>query len=77
MKIEPIKTTIFKEGDDLIKFIIKHIPKIKEGDIIVVTSKIVAISEGGTVTYTDEKSVENIIKKAAILLSKPSTYGLP
>lgn len=65
MKIEPIKTTIFKEGDDLIKFIIKYIPKAKEGDIIVVTSKIVALAEGGVVAYSDEKSVEKIIRKAS------------
>lgn len=62
MKIQAIKTRIFKEGDNLIKFIIKEIPKISDGDILVVTSKIVSLEEGRTAIYTDEKSLERIIK---------------
>jgi len=63
MKVTPIKTQIFSEGDDLIKFIIKEIPKISEGDILVVTSKIVSLGEGRTAVYTNEKDIEKIIKK--------------
>jgi dihydrofolate synthase / folylpolyglutamate synthase len=62
MKIKAIKTPIFKEKDDLIEFIIKSIPSIKEGDIIVVTSKIVALSEGRVVSIKNEKEREALIK---------------
>lgn len=62
MKIKAIKTKIFKEGDDIIKFVISEIPKVKNGDIVVISSKIVALSEGRTAIYTDEKSLEKIIK---------------
>lgn len=63
MKINAFKTQIFKEGENLIKFIIKEIPKISDGDILVVTSKIVSLAEGRTAIYTNEKSLESIIKK--------------
>lgn len=63
MKIQAIKTRIFKEGDDLISFIIKSIPVVKEGDIIVVTSKIVALSEKRTAEILNSKTREEIIKK--------------
>lgn len=45
MQVRPIKTRIFKEGDDLVAFIKKHIPKLKNGSILAVTSKIVALAE--------------------------------
>lgn len=63
MKIQAFKTQIFKEGDDLIKFITKSIQKVKEGDIIVVTSKIVALSEGRVVIIKSEKEREALIKR--------------
>ncbi|MFA6251752.1 MAG: coenzyme F420-0:L-glutamate ligase [Candidatus Paceibacterota bacterium] len=63
MKIKAIKTRIFKDGEDLIKFITKEIPKISDGDILVVTSKIVSLSEGRTAVYTNEKDLEKIIKR--------------
>lgn len=63
MKIQAIKTRIFKEGDDLIKFIIKEIPKISDGDILVITSKIVSLGEKRTALYTNEKDLEKIIKR--------------
>lgn len=62
MRVKAFKTRLFKEGDDLIKFIIKEIPKISEGDILVVTSKIVSLGEGRTTSYTNEKLLEKIIR---------------
>lgn len=62
MKIQTIKTRIFKEGDDLISFIINYIPKVSEGDMLVITSKIVALSEGRTVYGVDKKKIEKLIK---------------
>ena len=49
MKIIPIKTKVFNENENLLEFILKYIKKIPEGSVLVVTSKIVALSEGRTV----------------------------
>jgi dihydrofolate synthase / folylpolyglutamate synthase len=62
MKVKPIKTKIFREGDQLVSFILREIPKIKERSVIVVTSKIVALSEWRTVEIEDEKTKERVIK---------------
>jgi coenzyme F420-0:L-glutamate ligase len=62
MKVTAIKTRIFKENENLLDFILKYIPKIKEGDIVVITSKIVALSEGRTAVCKTEKEKEKIIK---------------
>ncbi len=63
MKIQAIKTRIFKENENLFNFILESIPKISDGDMIVVTSKIVALSEGRTVEILNNKTHEEIIKK--------------
>jgi F420-0:gamma-glutamyl ligase len=46
MKVTPIKTRVFKANEDLLDFIRLNIKKIKEGSVLAVTSKIVALSEG-------------------------------
>ena len=63
MRIRPIRTSIFKKKEDLSTFIRTHIPKIKEGSVLVVTSKIVALSEGRTRKRKDLTSKEKIIKE--------------
>jgi len=45
MLIKPIHTTIFEAGDSLEDFIARFIPAVSENSIIVVTSKIVAVSQ--------------------------------
>ena len=62
MKIQPIKTKIFNEGENLISFIIKNIKKVKENSVIVITSKIVALSENRTVIIENENTREKYIK---------------
>lgn len=62
MKIQPIKTKIFMEGENLISFIIKNIKKVKENSVIVITSKIVALSENRTVIIESEKTKEKYIR---------------
>lgn len=76
MKIQAIKTRIFNEGDNLIQFIIKEIPKISDGDILVVTSKIVSLGEGRTAPYTNEKDLEKIIKKESQFAMKTKLVWL-
>jgi len=70
MKIQVIKTRIFKERDDLISFIINYIPKVNDGDILVITSKIVALSENRTVEILNNKTREEIIKRESQFMMK-------
>ncbi len=65
MEVRPVKTRIFKEGENLVDFIVAHIPRVKEGTILVVTSKIVALAEGRTLEIKDEHTREEAIKREA------------
>jgi coenzyme F420-0:L-glutamate ligase len=57
MTVFPIKTRVFKEGESLVEFITAHIPKLKDGSVLVVTSKIVALAEGRTADAKDKQSL--------------------
>ncbi len=63
MQIKPIKTRIFKESEDLFSFVLEHIKKIEEKSVLVITSKIVALSEGRTRIVKNKKEKEKIIKE--------------
>ena len=63
MLIKALKTKVFKEEENLFDFVARYIPKIKEGSIIVITSKVVALSEGRTAVAKTEKEKEAIIRK--------------
>ncbi len=73
MKIRAIKTTIFQPKQNLCLFIEKYLPVIKENMILVITSKIVALSEGRVVKNIDENSKMEIIKKESELVF-PTKY---
>lgn len=60
MHVKAIKTPVFREGEDLFRFVTKHISKPKEKSVVVITSKIVALSEGRT---GDPKKRLEIIKQ--------------
>ncbi|MBV9159661.1 MAG: coenzyme F420-0:L-glutamate ligase [Candidatus Kaiserbacteria bacterium] len=60
MNVMAVRTALFKEGNDLAAFIIRHIPKVKNGFVIVVSSKIAALAEGRTAGAHDK---ERLIKK--------------
>ncbi len=62
MFVKPLKTSLFKERDDLIAFITKRIKKVREGSIVVVTSKIVALSEGRTAPLGTEEDFAKLVK---------------
>lgn len=62
MNVKPIKTSVFHEGDDLASFIIRHVPKLKNGSILAVTSKIVALGEGRTAELGSTKDKERLIR---------------
>lgn len=54
MNVTPIKTRVFKEGEDLAAFIREHIPQFADGSVLAVTSKIVALAEGRTAAAADK-----------------------
>lgn len=60
MKITPVKTKLFREGASLPDFIFAYVPRLKNGSVLVVSSKIVSLSEGRT---ADPKDRERLIKK--------------
>jgi dihydrofolate synthase / folylpolyglutamate synthase len=62
MITKAIKTKIFNKGNDLINFIAGHIKKIPEKSVIVITSKIVALSEKRTAEIKNNHTKESIIK---------------
>jgi len=62
MNVRPIKTRIFKENEDLFLFITGHIRTLKEGSVLAVTSKIVALSEGRVAIAKDAAQKARIIR---------------
>ncbi|EKD43428.1 MAG: hypothetical protein ACD_72C00276G0003 [uncultured bacterium] len=62
MIVQPIKTILFKENGDLFSFLNKYLPKLKNKDVVIVTSKIVALSEGRFCVVKNQKEKDEIIK---------------
>jgi dihydrofolate synthase / folylpolyglutamate synthase len=73
MIIKPIKTRIFKEGEDLIGFITNYFCRLKEESIVVVTSKIIALSERRTAIVKNVRAQERLIR-AESELAIPTKY---
>ena len=70
MIIRPVKTRVFKEGENLLSFITRYVRTIPEQSVIVVTSKIVALAEKRTAI------IENRGTKAELIL-KESEFAIP
>jgi len=70
MQVTAIKTRVFKENEDLAAFITKHVKKLPERSVLVVTSKIIALAEGRTVAATDTKTKEKYIKQESDFAKK-------
>lgn len=70
MNVRAVKTRVFRERESLADFVVAHIPKIKEGAVIVVTSKIAALAEGRTAPAGDEKSKEKIVRAESVFALK-------
>lgn len=62
MKIIPLKTRIFREGEDIVKFILEHVDSLREKSVLVVTSKIVALAEGRTAKCDSVEMKDELIK---------------
>lgn len=57
MRIYPVKTDIFLPKQNLPAFIKKHLPEIKEGSIIAVSSKVAGLWEGRTAPLKDKEKL--------------------
>lgn len=73
MQIKTIKTKVFKENENLIEFILKYIKSIPENSVLVITSKIVALSEGRTIEI--DKSIDHFKFRTSII-KKESDFML-
>ncbi len=62
MIIQPIKTRVFQEGEDLFAFIARYIKKLPEKSVVAITSKIVALAEKRTAVIEDAPAKENLIR---------------
>jgi len=66
MQITPIKTRkINPPQDDLYKILDKYCPKLKEGNILLITSKILAIHQGLCIPVKDVKDKDKLTEKEA------------
>jgi len=63
MLVQPIKTRVFKEGEDLVEFITHYVKKLPEKSVLVITSKIAALAEKRTAEIRNDKTREKLIKK--------------
>lgn len=64
MLVRPIRTRIFQEGESLEDFLRTQLPrKMSEGAIMVVTSKILALSEGRVVFFETTKEKDRIVAR--------------
>ena len=70
MEITPIKTKLFKLGDDLNKFLFTHLPPLKNGDIICLSSKVAGLAEGRIYPKTEKlkliKQESSFVKKTSL-----------
>jgi coenzyme F420-0:L-glutamate ligase len=62
MKVKVIKTAIFQPRANLFQFISSYIRCLSEGDVLVITSKIVALAEGRVQPISNKAGKEKIIR---------------
>lgn len=63
MRVDAVHTRLFREREGLGAFIRAHVPRLKEGSIVAVASKIVALSEGRTLGAVGTKEKEDLIRR--------------
>ncbi|MEK7181075.1 MAG: coenzyme F420-0:L-glutamate ligase [Patescibacteria group bacterium] len=62
MIVRAFRTRVFKEGENLFDFIRAHVKHIPEKSVLVITSKIVALSEGRTREIKNSNTKKEVIK---------------
>lgn len=75
LRVEPIKTAIYRSGD-IVEFIVQAVPPamIEEEMVIAVTSKIVSLAEGRTVEQ-NSTSKEALVKRESDIFLGEIGYG--
>ena len=63
MKVDAIKTRLFKTGENLVDFIIEHIKELEEKSIVVITSKIASLAENRVAEIKTDEEKAVVIKK--------------
>lgn len=76
MIIKPIKTRVFEKNEDLVKFIVSNIKTVKDKSVIVITSKIVALSQGRVVDSKSKKEKIEIIRSESDALIRTKYVNL-
>ncbi len=67
MEVKPIKTKTFKVGDNLLNFLEQYFLDIQERSVLVITSKIVALSQNRVVPMMDSLTKERLIRQESQL----------
>ncbi|WP_428897568.1 coenzyme F420-0:L-glutamate ligase [Parelusimicrobium proximum] len=70
MNIKSVKTRIFKKSESLALFVKEHIATLKEGSVLVVSSKIAALAGGLAVPCKNKKDFEKLVKKESDICIK-------
>jgi len=73
MKVKAIRTRLFKPGEKLSDFLDQYFRRPAEGDILIITSKIVALAEKRFVTGATEAGKRRIIRRESDLVI-PTRY---
>ncbi len=63
MQVTAYHTAVFKENEDLPRFIFRHVPQVAERDILVVSSKLVCLWKGLAVPYVSKRQKEALIRR--------------
>ena len=77
MKVTPIKTKKIVVRDNLYRILDDYLPKLEEETVVVITSKIIAITQGDMVKNdgnVDKKGL--VIKEADLYIDQESDYGV-
>ena len=69
MELTGLKTKLFKTGDKLEDFLVREIRTLKNGDVIAITSKIVALAQGRVGKLEDKKKI--IAREAKKVIHTP------
>jgi putative folate metabolism gamma-glutamate ligase len=73
MQVTAYKTKKIIIGDDLFKILEKDLPKLKENDIVVITSKIISITQGNIIKNDGKMTKLDLVTKEADLIM-PEEY---
>jgi F420-0:gamma-glutamyl ligase len=77
MNVLPVRTRIFTVGENLVDFIVEHIPEVPEGAILVITSKIAALAENRQVPIESKEQKVDLIKQESELAIPSQVEGFP